>query len=75
MSLYWYRCEQCATTSPVVRTRLAAEVEQDRHRDRVHGGHIPDGERVLRHTARPGDDRVALAALAVIVVVVLVALL
>lgn len=72
MSLYWYRCEQCATTSPTVRSRLAAEVERDRHRDRVHGGHIPDGEQVMRHTARPGDDRVALMSLAVIALVVVV---
>lgn len=75
MSFYWYRCEQCATTSPVVRSRLAAEVEQNRHRDRVHGGHIPDGERVLRHTARPGSDRVALVTLAVIVLVLVVSAL
>jgi hypothetical protein len=75
MSLYRYRCEQCATTSPVVRTQLAVERERDRHRHRVHGGHIPDGERVQRHTARPGNDRVALVALAVIVLVLVVSAL
>jgi hypothetical protein len=46
MSFYRYRCEQCRTTSPPTPTRAAAEAEQDRHRRRAHGGHIPDGDRI-----------------------------
>ncbi|MGW5352193.1 hypothetical protein ACWERV_16990 [Streptomyces sp. NPDC004031] len=74
MSAYRYRCEQCATTSPVVRTRAAVEHERDRHRRYAHGGHIPDGER-LQRAARAGVDRTAVVALGVLAVVLLLALL
>jgi hypothetical protein len=44
--VYRYRCEQCRTTSPSVRTRREAETERDRHRTLAHAGHIPDGEQI-----------------------------
>ncbi|MFI0827235.1 hypothetical protein ACH4Q7_22580 [Streptomyces roseolus] len=44
---YQYRCDQCRTTSPPLATRTGIGLERDRHRDRFHGGHIPDGERIL----------------------------
>lgn len=74
MSAYRYRCEQCTTTSPTVRTRAAVEYERDRHRRIMHGGHIPDGDR-LQRTARAAADRTAVVALCALAVVLLVALL
>lgn len=44
---YRYRCGQCCTTSPPTYTRSAAEHEGQQHRDRFHGGHIPDDEAIL----------------------------
>lgn len=44
---YRYRCELCGTTSPPVHTRAALAGERQDHRDRFHGGHIPDGEAVV----------------------------
>jgi hypothetical protein len=70
--VYRYRCDQCRTTSPVVRTRAEALHERDRHRRQFHGGHIPDGEHLQRRRRRgpaPGEIRPAA------VVVVLLALL
>jgi hypothetical protein len=46
---YRYRCQQCRTTSPLAGSRAEAEDERQRHRDRFHGGHVPDGERLLRY--------------------------
>lgn len=43
---YRYRCEKCRTTSPAAHNRAAVHRERDLHRDLVHGGHIPDGERI-----------------------------
>jgi hypothetical protein len=51
--VYRYRCEQCRTTSPPVRTRPQVEAERDRHRSLAHAGHIPDGERIVRPPAPP----------------------
>ncbi|WTW95441.1 hypothetical protein OG216_19560 [Streptomycetaceae bacterium NBC_01309] len=45
--MYRYRCGQCCTTSPSVVSRTRLAEERTRHRDRFHGGHIPDGERVI----------------------------
>lgn len=73
--MYRYRCGTCATTSPVVRTRLEIERERDRHRRAVHGGHIPDGERLQRAARGPGTDRTAVVALAALAVVLLISLL
>lgn len=69
--MYRYRCEQCATTSPAVRSRLAVEYERDRHRQRFHGGHIPDGERLQRAVRSRASDRTALIALAVLAVLLI----
>ncbi|MFD5552043.1 hypothetical protein ACFWJQ_35580 [Streptomyces goshikiensis] len=70
--MYRYRCEQCRTTSPPVRTMREVETERTRHRRRVHAGHIPDGEEIQTHTPppRPGQPTrpihyVAYAALVV----------
>ncbi|MFD4315031.1 hypothetical protein [Streptomyces sp. NPDC058548] len=45
--MYQYRCEQCRTTSPQVITRHGLDEERAKHRRLFHGGHIPDGEKVL----------------------------
>jgi hypothetical protein len=50
---YRYRCDICRTTSPDVTTRQRAQVEQDRHRETEHGGHIPDGDRIEWATPTP----------------------
>lgn len=73
--MYRYRCEQCATTSPTVGTRVEAEHERDRHRRIVHGGHVPDGERLQRAVRHPASDRTAVAALAVLASILAVAML
>lgn len=73
--MYRYRCGQCATTSPTVRTRVEMRRERDVHRRRVHGGHIPDGERMQRSLRHPAGDRTAVAALAVLAVVLLLSLM
>ncbi|MFE9407166.1 hypothetical protein ACFYNY_36245 [Streptomyces sp. NPDC006530] len=73
---YRYRCEQCRTTSPLVASRREVEAERDRHRQVVHAGHIPDGERIIRPQPRPGTPSkpihyvayaAAVAALALII--------
>jgi hypothetical protein len=76
--VYRYRCEQCRTTSPPVRTRPQAEAERDRHRDLAHAGHIPDGERIVRPPARPRPPlattvKQALATTAVIAAIAIAA--
>ncbi|MFI1169191.1 hypothetical protein ACH4UM_37930 [Streptomyces sp. NPDC020801] len=43
---YAYRCGTCRTTSPAAPNRRSAEDECNRHRNLVHGGHIPDGEEI-----------------------------
>ncbi|MCX4550558.1 MULTISPECIES: hypothetical protein [unclassified Streptomyces] len=45
--MFQYRCEQCRTTSPSVLTRSSLDEQRQKHRHLAHGGHIPDGERVL----------------------------
>lgn len=42
-----YRCEMCGTTSPGVLGDVAYNRERQNHRTQFHGGHIPDGERVI----------------------------
>jgi hypothetical protein len=54
--VYRYRCDQCATTSLPVRTRAEQLADRDRHRRQMHGGHIPDGEHLLRQRAGPRPD-------------------
>lgn len=44
---YQYRCEGCKTTSPSVLTRGLAHDERRKHREQFHGGHVPDGERII----------------------------
>lgn len=72
--MYRYRCGQCATTSPVVRTRVELDHERDQHRRRVHGGHIPDGERMQRAVRDRAGDRTAVVVLAVLAVILLLSL-
>ncbi len=45
--MYRYRCGQCRSTSPSVSSRAALAQEQRSHRFLFHGGHIPDGERII----------------------------
>lgn len=73
--MYRYRCGQCATTSPTVGSRVELTHERDRHRRIVHGGHIPDGERIQRTARRPAVDRTAVVALCALAAVLLLALL
>ncbi|MFJ3545434.1 hypothetical protein ACIPQH_25100 [Streptomyces rubiginosohelvolus] len=47
MAGFQYRCDQCRTTSPPVLTRSGLDDERRRHRRDFHGGHIPDGEKVI----------------------------
>ncbi|MGW1306505.1 hypothetical protein ACWD5R_43695 [Streptomyces sp. NPDC002514] len=78
--MYRYRCNQCRTTSPTVRTKREAEAEGTRHRDRAHAGHIPDGEEIQHHAPPPAVPRpgqptrpihyVAYAALAVAIALI-----
>lgn len=44
---YQYRCGKCRTTSPPVLTRAGLDEERREHRRQFHGGHVPDGERVI----------------------------
>ncbi|WP_338020721.1 hypothetical protein [Streptomyces sp. TR1341] len=46
-AMYRYRCGQCRSTSPSVSSRAALALEQRSHRFLFHGGHIPDGERII----------------------------
>ncbi|WP_434593357.1 hypothetical protein [Streptomyces sp. A5-4] len=42
-----YRCGQCRTTSPPVLTRAGVDEERRKHRFLFHGGHVPDGEKII----------------------------
>jgi hypothetical protein len=64
-----YRCDQCRTTSLPVATRAEVLAARDDHRRRMHGGHIPDGERLLHRRPPPVDDLRPLIALAILVVI------
>lgn len=44
---YRYRCGRCRTTSPYVHSRTALDQTRRDHRDQFHGGHIPDGEKLI----------------------------
>lgn len=44
---YSYRCDTCKITSDPVDDRAALAQERKKHRDRIHGGHRPDGEREI----------------------------
>ncbi|MFE7808517.1 hypothetical protein ACFU51_28370 [Streptomyces sp. NPDC057430] len=46
MRRYLYRCTVCRTTSPVCFGTAELEAESDHHRDALHSGHYPDGERI-----------------------------
>lgn len=50
--MYRYRCDQCASTSPIVATWVEVLHERDRHRRYAHGGHRPDGEHLQRYRHR-----------------------
>ncbi|MEU5431015.1 hypothetical protein AB0H73_36175 [Streptomyces olivoreticuli] len=74
--MYRYRCNQCRTTSPAVRTQHEAETEKYRHRARAHDGHIPDGEEIHTPPPKPGRPTrpihyVAYAAFAVVFVLII----
>ncbi|WP_206433879.1 hypothetical protein, partial [Streptomyces sp. ADI95-17] len=45
MHRYLYRCPVCRTTSPVRHSPAALTAEGDHHRQALHDGHHPDGER------------------------------
>lgn len=47
-AMYRYRCAQCRTTSPPVLTRHELARERNSHRVLAHGGHIPDGEQIVK---------------------------
>lgn len=66
---YRYRCGTCRTTSPVVRTRTELYGHRDSHRRRVHGGMVPDGEKLLQQRTgpRPAPTTVALVVIAALV--------
>lgn len=64
--MYRYRCDQCATTSLPVRTRAEQLAERDRHRRQMHGGHVPDGERLLHRRAGPRPDSIGPATVVII---------
>lgn len=72
--MYRYRCTRCGTTSPIVRTWVEVLEQRDRHRARFHGGHRPDGERLLQRRSGTGPA-VRPAVVVVVVVVVLLLLL
>ncbi|MFF8717521.1 hypothetical protein ACF07T_39915 [Streptomyces sp. NPDC015184] len=45
MRRYLYRCPICRTTSPLTHTPAALAAERDHHRQALHAGHHPDGEK------------------------------
>lgn len=65
--MYRYRCDQCATTSPIVRTWVEVLHERDRHRRLFHGGHRPDGEHLQRYQ-QPGPGRGEIRPVVVLIV-------
>jgi hypothetical protein len=71
--VYRYRCDQCATTSLPVRTRAELHAARDRHRRDFHGGHVPDGEHLLKHRPplRPADTRAVAWTLAILALLLL----
>lgn len=46
MSPYRYRCGQCRATSPPAAGRAEVEAQRAHHRATVHGGLVPDQERI-----------------------------
>ncbi|MFC8723713.1 hypothetical protein [Streptomyces bacillaris] len=74
MAGYQYRCDQCRTTSQPVLTRSGLDEETKKHRRLFHGGHIPDGERVIEpepfhfSDVPPGQWLVGTAMIIVIVI-------
>lgn len=76
--MYRYRCQQCRTTSPDVRTEREVRIERDRHRALAHAGHIPDGEQIQRPPQPPQPPFLATPArralsVAVVIVIFLIA--
>lgn len=67
---YCYRCSTCGTTSLPVATTVEQLAERDQHRRRVHGGHVPDGEQLLRRR-RPGPAGFRSVVLVLVVLAVL----
>ncbi|MDD9383128.1 hypothetical protein M8Z33_42080 [Streptomyces sp. ZAF1911] len=45
MRRYLYRCTLCRTTSPICFGTAELDAQSSHHRDAVHSGHYPDGER------------------------------
>lgn len=56
MSPYRYRCGQCRATSPPTLQRAEAEAHRDHHRDTIHGGLVPDQERIDHVHGDAGRD-------------------
>lgn len=52
---YRYRCGACRASAPPTATRAESEARRDHHRDTVHGGLVPAGDRVVR--VRGSDAR------------------
>ncbi|MEW1798148.1 hypothetical protein [Streptomyces niveus] len=45
---YRYRCGTCRAAARPTATRAESEARRDHHRDTVHGGLVPGGDRVVR---------------------------
>ncbi|MFI5755640.1 hypothetical protein [Streptomyces sp. NPDC051569] len=56
MSPYRYCCGQCRASSPPTPTRAESEAHRDYHRATVHGGLVPDGDRIDRVTGDAARD-------------------
>lgn len=69
--MFRYRCDQCGTTSPPVGTWAELLAERDTHRRRKHGGHIPDGERLLRRRRHAQVGAVRPVVVLVLIIAVL----
>jgi hypothetical protein len=74
MPTYSYRCPQCRTTSPRVRTHAEAEDEQEFHRDEAHGRHRPDGDGITCHRTERWSEADTLERWITVVLVVVVLL-
>lgn len=73
--MYRYRCGQCRTTSLPVRSRVELYAARDRHRRVFHGGHVPDGEKLLRYRGRRPRGPGSLKPLVVAAILIAVLLL
>ncbi|MFI6986053.1 hypothetical protein ACIBSV_46875 [Embleya sp. NPDC050154] len=68
---YQYRCRRCRITSHRVHSRDALDHIRRDHREQIHGGHIPDGEREIKVRTRLGDLPIQYWAIAAAVLAIL----